>query len=179
MDQQKITIQWEDLRTRQVEQRVSAMQAMRRNREYASITDAQADEPKKFKSLWYNTAVYMSIFGLLGGLAAWTCGTMLHFKNSAFLEASELRKSADEIRHAFDAGKLSGDEKAVYLSELAKSGKHNPYFMVYVNDVLTDAQKQEQVNKITARDKSKEFIANVLVFSVSGMLIALALSIAD
>ena len=57
MDDNKITISWEELRTRQVEQRVSAMQAMRRNREYAQITDAAPEEPRKFKSLWYTAAV--------------------------------------------------------------------------------------------------------------------------
>ena len=70
MDDNKITISWDELRTRQVEQRVSAMQAMRRNREYAQVTDAAPEEPRKFKSLWYNAAVYVTIFGLLGGLFA-------------------------------------------------------------------------------------------------------------
>ena len=88
MDDNKITISWDELRTRQVEQRVSAMQAMRRNREYAQVTDAAPEEPRKFKSLWYNAVVYMTAFGLLGGLLAWTCGTILRFKNSDFVEAS-------------------------------------------------------------------------------------------
>lgn len=179
MDDNKITISWDDLRTRQVEQRVSAMQAMRRNREYASITDAAAEEPKKFKSLWYNTAVYMTIFGLLGGLSAWMCGTMLHFRDSAFVEAQELTKSADEIRHAFEAGKLSAAEKATYLDDVARSSHHNPYYEILSNDALSIAQKQTELAKITARNKSKEFISNMIVFSLSGMLIALALSIAD
>ena len=36
----KITISWDELRTRAVEQRLGQMQAVKRNREYASLTDA-------------------------------------------------------------------------------------------------------------------------------------------
>src|SRR6476620_5933328 len=95
----KITISYEDLRTRQVEQRLGQMQAVRRNQEYAALNDAQQEAPAtKFKSLWYNTLVYMTVFGLLGGTAAWACGMLLHFKPSARLEAAELMEGVQEIR---------------------------------------------------------------------------------
>ncbi len=111
MDENKITISWDDLRTRKVEQRVSAMQAMRRNREYAQITDAAPEQPKRLKNLWYNAAVYMSLFGLLGGLAAWGCGTALHFKNSDLADASDAKKRIEEVRVAAAAGKMTAEEK--------------------------------------------------------------------
>src|SRR5688572_151214 len=176
MDENKITISWDELRTRQVEQRVSAMQAMRRNREYAQITDAAPEEPQRFKSLWYNAAVYMSIFGLLGGLAAWACGTMLHFKNSARLETAELMERVQEIRTAADAGKFTPEERTSYIEEVARAGRKNPYFMVYLNESLSNEQKAKLTAQIAERDKGKEFVSNILVFGVSGMLIALALS---
>src|SRR5438067_2317690 len=46
----KITINWEDLRSRQVEQRLCAMQAVNRNREYAQLTDAAPEPWKEFIS---------------------------------------------------------------------------------------------------------------------------------
>ena len=82
-DQQKITINWDELRTRKVEQRLNAMDAVKRNRDYASMTDAPEPQTAQIKNLWYNTVVYMTIFGLVGGLLAWGCGTMLKFKPSA------------------------------------------------------------------------------------------------
>ena len=178
MSDEKITITWEDLRTRQVEQRVSAMHAVKRNREYAQLTDA-APEPTRLKSLWYNSLVFMAVFGLIGGLIAWTCGEVLHFRNSARLEASELMKDAREIRRDAEIGRISPEERASMLDQLARDGRKNPYFSVYVNDALTEQQKQEQLDKIAARDAMKEFISNVLAFGVSGMIIALALSIAE
>src|SRR4051812_46538430 len=114
----KITITWDELRTRQVEQRVSAMHAMRRNREYAKITDAAPEENKKFKGLWYNTTVYMTVFGLLGGLLAWTCGTLLHFKDSDRVAASGFKKDVEIIRN--DA-KLRDDEKSQQIEMLIRS----------------------------------------------------------
>ena len=176
----KITINWEDLRTRQVEQRLGQMQAVRRNQEYAAVTDAEREAPAtRFKSLWYNTLIYMTVFGLLGGMAAWACGMLLHFKPSARLEAAELMDGVQDIRRASTAGRISPEEKTAMLDQLARDGRRNPYFMIYVDERLTEQQKDQRIAAVAARDAWKEFISNVLVFGVSGMLIAAALSMAE
>src|SRR6476619_2715003 len=90
------------------------------NRDYASMTDAPEPQTAQIKNLWYNTTVYMTIFGLVGGLLAFACGAMLKFKPSAFLESSEMMKSVQEVRAAADAGKLSPAEKAAQLAQLAR-----------------------------------------------------------
>jgi hypothetical protein len=180
MTDEKITITWEEMRTRQVEQRVSAMQAMRRNREYAQITEA-APEPSaaKFKSLWYNTAVYMTVFGLAGGLLAWICGEALHFKNSARLEAAVMMDGVKDIRRDADAGKITPQERASLIDQLARDGRKNPYFTIYVDERLSNAEKDARIAQVAQRDTWKEFISNVLAFGVCGMVIAIALSIAE
>ena len=176
MDENKISISWDDLRTRQVEQRVSAMQAMRRNREYAQITDAAPEQPKRLKNLWYNAAVYMSLFGLLGGLAAWGCGTMLHFKNSARIEASNAKGEIEKVRSDV---LLTPENRSMIVDQMAREFRNNPYFVIYVNEAMTDAQKKAAIERISTRDKNREFISNVLVFGISGMLIAMFLSFAE
>lgn len=176
---QKITISWDELRTRQVEQRVSAMHALKRNVEYAQLNDAPEAPVEKLKGLWYNTIVYMSVFGLLGGLLAWGCGSLLHFKDSARREVSTLMDSVQEIRRAADAGKLTPDEKSAYINEIALSGRKNPYFMIYMDESLSEAEKQARVSGVRARDRKKQFISDVLAFGVSGMLIAIFLAIAE
>lgn len=179
-DDNKITITWDELRTRQVEQRVSAMQAMRRNREYAEIQDAEQEKSQtKFKSLWFNAIFYMTVFGVLGGFVAWTAGQTLHFRNSARLEASELMERVKEIRRAADAGKISADERAGYIELVAADGRKNPYFLIYADERLTTAQKEARLAAVTRRDAWKEFISNVIAFGVSGMILAIALSIAE
>jgi hypothetical protein len=176
---EKITISWEELRTRQVEQRVSAMHAMRRNREYAQLTDAPEAPATKLTGLWYNTIVYMSVFGLLGGVLAWGCGTLLHFRPSARLEAAELMSGVQEIRRDAEAKKITDEEKVAWIDQLARDGRRNPYFMIYVDDSLTDTEKAARTRAIAARDRNKQFISDVLAFGVSGMLIAVFLAIAE
>jgi hypothetical protein len=176
----RIVISWQDLRTRAVEQRIGQMQAVRRNFEYASITNAKTEAPaRRFGSLWYNSLVYMTVFGLLGGLGAWGCGMLLHFQPSARLAAAELMQGVQEVRQAANAGKISPEEKVAMLDQLARDGRHNDYFMIYLDQRLSDTQKEQRTKLIAARDAWKEFISDVLVFGVSGMLIAGALSIAE
>jgi hypothetical protein len=176
----KITISWDELRTRKVEQRLDQMMAVRRNREYADLTDApEQPKIKKLQGLWYNTIVYMSVFGLLGGLLAWGAGETLHFKDSARREVAEMMQGVQQIRNAAEAKKITESEKATYLDELARSGRRNPYFMVYMDDSLSQTDREARIKAIAARDRKKQFISDVLAFGVSGMLIAIFLSIAE
>ena len=173
----KISISWDELKTRQVEQRIGAMEAVRRNREYAQMTDVpEPAAPAPTKNLFYNTVVYMSVFGFLGGLLAWACWTTLHFKGSAREEASKLMEGVAEIRK--DA-KLSPNEKALMVEQLARDGRRNSYFLIYSDERLTTAQKDTMIRQVAARDRKKEFISNVLAYGVTGMLIAILLSIAE
>src|SRR5215467_9985348 len=152
MSDQKITINWDELRTRKVEQRLSAMDAVKRNREYASMTDAPEAPSAQIKNLWYNTIVYMTVFGLVGGLLAWACGAMLQFKPSAFLESSEMMRNVQEVRAAADLGKITAAEKATMLAQLAQDGRKNPYFVIYSDDRLPEADKKILIDQVAARD---------------------------
>src|SRR5205814_251582 len=124
----RITISWDELNTRKVEQRIGAMQAVNRNREYAQLTDAAPEETNSRGSIWYNTLFYMSFFGLLGGLLAWTCGALLHFRPSARLEAAELMNQVNEIHQAERIGKYTSAEAKSALDLIAYSGRNNGYF---------------------------------------------------
>jgi hypothetical protein len=177
---EKIIISWDDLRTRKVEQRLGQMQAVRRNREYAELTDApERPAPKPVEHLFYNTLVYMSVFGFLGGVLAWTCWTVLHFRPVAMLEATQMMEGVREIRDAATAGRITAEEKTAFLDQLARDGRRNAYFVVYANEALSDKEKQARIAHVAARDRKKEFISNVLAFGVCGMLIAVFLSVAE
>src|SRR2546429_8412141 len=126
MPDEKITITWDQLRTRQVDERVGAMQAMRRNLEYAQLAAPPEPAAPTLKSLWYNTFVYMTIFGLAGGLVAWMCGQALHFKNSARLEAAVMMDGVKDLRRAADAGRITPEEKASMIEQMARDGRRNP-----------------------------------------------------
>jgi hypothetical protein len=173
----KITISWDELKTRQVEQRVGAMNAVKRNREYAQLTDApEPAAPAPIKNFFYNTVVYMTIFGFLGGFAAWGCWTLLHFKGSVRQEAMAQMERVREIRNDI---KLTPQDKAIIIDGFARDARNNPYFLIYSDARLTNEQKNALISKVEARDRRKEFISNVLAYGVTGMLIAILLSIAE
>ncbi len=176
----KIVISWDELKTRQVEQRVSAQKAMDRNRAYAQLTDApEAAASNTRPSIWYNTIFYMAVFGLLGGMLAWGFGELLHFRPSARLESAELMAGVKEIQRAEMATRLSSEEAKAAIEELRRSGAHNPYFSVYSDPSLTEAQKTTRIRVVETRDAWKEFISNVLAYGVSGLLIAMCLAAAE
>ena len=177
MNDGKITISWDDLKTRQVEQRIGAMNAVKRNREYASLIDApEPAAPAAMKNFFYNTIVYMTIFGFVGGFLAWGCWTLLHFKGSVREDAARRMQDVQDIRND---PKLSADEKAIIIADRAREGRRNPYFAIDADESLSLAEKEARKNVVALRDRRKEFISNVLAYGVTGMLIAILLSVAE
>src|SRR5437764_10506114 len=73
MPGEKIQIQWDDLKTRKVDQRLREQEALERNRRQADgqLLDTEADQSHPSASIWYNAIFTMAMFGLLGGLMAW------------------------------------------------------------------------------------------------------------
>jgi len=179
MTTDKLTITWSDLNTRQVEQRLRQQDAMQRNRDYAQITDLpEASAPARI-SIWYNTIFYMCVFGLLGGLLAWGAGELLHFKPNTRVEAAELMSAVQDINKAAAAGKLSEVEASMALKEVARAGRDNPYFLVFIDQKLSQSDKEQRFTMIQNRDAWKEFIGNVMSFGMAGLIIAMCLSIAE
>src|SRR3954469_8873025 len=177
---ERITISWDELNTRKVEQRIGAMRAVNRNLEYAQLTDAAPEANSVSRgSIWYNTLFYMSFFGLMGGLLAWTCGTLLHFRPAARLEAADLMAQVKEIHQAERIGKFTPDEVKSALDLIAHAGRNNAYFTISNDPSLSESQKAAKLAQIGNRDQWKEFIGDVLSYGVSGLIIAMFLSMAD
>src|SRR5438094_979019 len=173
----KITISWDELKTRHVDQRVGAMNAVKRNREYAQMTDTPEPEAAApIRNLFYNAMVYMTVFGFLGGFLAWGCWTLLHFKGSVRQDAMAQMERVREIRNDI---KLTPQDKAIIIDGFARDGRNNPYFVIYSDERLSNEQKAALTARVEARDRRKEFISNVLAYGVTGMLIAILLSIAE
>jgi hypothetical protein len=178
MPTEKLEISWDELNTRQVEQKLRQNDAMERNRQYAQI-DAPPEESPVKPSIWYNTIFYMSVFGLLGGLLAWGCGELLHLRPGPRIEALELLSNIQEINHAAMSGKLTTLETDLALKEIMRAGRDNPYFVVMNNPQLTMEEKEQQLDTYRSRDMWKDFIVNVLAYGVAGLVIAACLSMAE
>src|SRR5437870_10291881 len=94
---EKITISSDEMNTRQVDKRLRQQEALERNRRYAQIKELPEGSAPTKTSIWYNTVFYMTFFGFVGGLLAWGCSEVLHFKPSTRMEATELMSTVKEI----------------------------------------------------------------------------------
>jgi hypothetical protein len=180
MTREKLTISWDDLHSDKVESKLQQLEAISAAKEHYE----KASEPvpgsniKSRSSIWYNTVVYMSVFGLLGGLLGWGFGEIMHFRPNARMEARELIEAHRAVSSLSLDGSDSPQEERS-LRELERAGRDNPYFMVYLDKHLSEDQKEQKLASISQRDDWKDFLANVLFFGVSGMMIAVALGIAE
>ncbi len=181
MGEKKITVTWDDLKSRKVDTRLKEEQAMARNRAYAQL-DAEAvpetTGPSRAR-FFYNSIVYMSVFGLLGGLLAWTTGLALRFEPSGLAEATALIREMQKITAARDTGRSSAAEAEDALATITADGRGNPYFDVETNAELSDAERASSLAQLALRDRAKAFIANVLAYGVCGLWIAACLAVAE
>ncbi len=177
---EKIQIQWDDLKTRKVDQRLREQEALERNRRQAEMNPVAADiEAPAGASLWYNAIFTMAVFGLLGGLLAWGGGELLRFRPNPDALAKSLMSDVRRIMQAESAGRFTAAEAESAIDELKREGAGNPYFAVYVDSSLSNAQRDTRRQELDNQEAWKNFIANVLSFGLCGMLIATCLSIAE
>lgn len=181
MTQDPIIVSYEDLQTRKVEKRLKEQDALARNRAYADMKEdalPQASAAPSRPSIWYNLIFTMAVFGVVGGLLAWGVATLLQFKPSAEFQANEKIRAISELKMGLEVEQLSPLEQAA-VAELYRAGYSNPYFRTLVNPNLSSQQKQSEIKQLRGADAWREFFANMVAYGVCGMLIALALSIAE
>src|SRR5580704_15055852 len=78
MVDEKLSIDWDDLKTRRVENRLREQGALERNRAYAQMQEDALPEATAPSGNIFNNAIFcMTLFGLIGGLLAWGAGTLI------------------------------------------------------------------------------------------------------
>ena len=177
---EKISVSWDELNSEQVEQKVKRqehIEAARRQYESAPVPEALLRNKKS--SAWYNTLVYMSVFGLLGGLLGWGTGALLSLRPDLQSQAQELLATYQKFNEMEKAERLSADAANRARQRLAEQNAGNPYFMIAINPKLTPEQRIAEQERVRAQDQLKDFIANVLFYGACGLMIALSLAAAE
>ncbi len=195
----RIQIQWDDLNTRRVDQRLREQAALERNRRQAAMDplsattsalaaeDAAAGRPiaadgtaAPRRGLVHHPAVLLAMFGLLGGLLAWGAGFGLQqaqpdLKAEAVAHMQTYRDYAERARN----GQMSGEDATRGIASLQQAYGDNPYFAVEADPHLSDADRDARFAAVDRQLWPRRFVANLLTFGLSGMLIAACLSIAE
>jgi hypothetical protein len=183
---EKISVSWDDLNTRKVDTRLKEEAALSRNRAYAKLEADQitpqpsASASSRAGNLLYNAAVYMALFGLLGGLLAWAVAQVVTFKPSPKAQAIGWLKEIEQVRTIRERGRdMSDAQIAATVTEMQRFGRRNPYFAIAVDPKLTPEQVDQRWRQLDHDQAVRSYVSNVLAYGACGLLIAVFLGIAE
>jgi hypothetical protein len=181
-----ISVTWDDLQSRKVEQRLKEQDALARNRSYAAMDESMvepvnttADSVGGFTALWRNSIFSLALFGLIGGLMAWGCGALLEFKASLEADAHARMADINKLDQRAKEGRLDPKVAALARREAQANGEaENPIFAEMINPNTSDTEKESRIRALADQDRMRELIYNILAFGVRGVIIAVLLAIA-
>jgi hypothetical protein len=182
MEENKITVSWDELNSRKVDTRLREQQGIARTRSYAQLDHAAASQvamPPPPRNLWYNAFFYMTLFGLLGGLLAWSVGEAVHYTPTDKDAANELLQDLQRISVAREEGKFNDDQANKAALSVRDEGTDNRYFLVAIDPNRTAEQRQAEWAEMDKQEGSRQFIADLLAYGICGVMIAVCLAIAE
>jgi hypothetical protein len=180
MTSTKLTISLEEVNSPRVEAKLKERELITRTQEHyqtAQLPTARSREPR-FPWL-YNTVVYMGLFGLLGGMLGFAFGEVMHFRPNPRMEARELLEAKRQLDEAVAGELITAADAALAAKEIDWAGAENAYYALHLDGSLDEATRAARWKQMAARDEWTDFLANVLFYSVCGMMIAICLGVAD
>jgi len=178
MDDKPLTIEWKDLTAPAVDAKLQRMAAVKSTlNHYDAAQEIVATRPTR--AFWYNAAFFLGMFGLIGGVLGWAFGEVLHFRPDARSEARQVIADYEAVREDLRLGDVRADVARDTLRAIRRDFSENPYFALYVDEKLTAGQRDARMQELDARDNWNNFLANLLFFGFSGMMIAVCLAMAE
>src|SRR5436190_124671 len=130
MQRDPIKISWDELSSDKVESKLKRLDAINKAREQFDKPVATQPLRETSRFAWfYNTIVYMSIFGALGGLFGFGFGEIMNFRPNQRLEAERLKQDYAEFQKMVEAHP-NDPVVSAGLKEIVRSGRHNEYFVI-------------------------------------------------
>ena len=181
---EKIRISLDDVNSREVDRQLHQQAAVARTtahyqQQVAPSMPSMAGR-RGSASIWYNTLVYMTLFGFLGGMVAWPVCEIVQQTTKGPAEAFlQFLVKGDEIINSANAGEISETEAELRLDRLTESYQGNEFVALLTNESLSDAEKTLRVEQLREEQETIDFVGTILFCCAGGMVIAVFLCIAD
>ena len=173
-----IKIGWDELNSNTVDARIRRQDAVAAQLAQAK-TPAVLPQNANASSFWYKAPIYMALFGLLGGLAGWGIGQIMHFRPDPAAQAQDWLAARQQILDAQTIHTIDADEAKLAIQGIDRVANGNSYYQINTDPTLTDQQRQDRLAQLNAEQRRQDFMADLLFYGASGMMIALCLSAAE
>ena len=187
MADEKIRVSWDEVNSPEVDQKVKQQEMLGRMQDHyqqqappplpgqTSVSTQQLPMP-----VWRNTIVYMSLFGLMGGIAAWVIGECVfalfpnrleEFWNVLLLEQA--------IQEKVVRGEISQQQANLQYEALRLKYQDNPYVRIVADESLSASSRERQLEDRIKKDRFQRLVQQLLWFSLLAVPLAFCLGVAD
>jgi hypothetical protein len=180
MPDNKIRISWDELHAPEVDARLKQQEALARAQEHQARQGPAPVASRRRGSLWYNSLIYMTVFGFAGGLLAWGASELTHRVSKTQSERlADLDMEAGRLIRDRKEGKITTSEFDDAMRDLEEKARKHPYVKI-MNDHMSPFQERfQKLEKLKERDKTRSFINIMLFVGLCGTVLALSLSAAE
>ena len=184
MSKEKITLNFDELHTPEVDDRVRQQEALAKAQANSQKTAATPSrlpvEDMSQGSLWQNTFFNLMVFGLFGGLLAWGCGELVQYLNPDQRTAAvHAMQDREKLRGIFEQGRINQKSFDQSVMIIDRHGAGNPWYRLLSNQHLSDEERNSQKQDMLKRDRLRNLLGDVCFYSACGVLIAVALGMAE
>ncbi len=177
----KIRISLDEVNSSLVDQRLQRQSAAGRAVDhYEQRVGSAAAVDLPWTKLLYNSLIYMGLFGLVGGILAWTGGEVV--KLLIPIHERELGRFAtlrSAILDKLTRGEITQQDADQEIDRLQRRIANNPFAMILANQSLGPEERHERWVRLQARDEIHSGIQQTLWFAILGICLATFLSIGD
>lgn len=178
---EKIRISLDDVHSQAVDQRLQQQSAMARTTEHyrqhaAPVMPLAEGHP----AIWRNSLVTAAICGVIGGLCAWLGGELVLFALPNHLEErSQVLIKVFAIADSVQRGEITPSEADHRVRQLQQAHEGNPYVRIGMDTTLSDATRSRLIKEQEEKDQTRNYIQQVILFSVWAVPIALLLAMCE
>lgn len=160
MAQDKIRISWDEVQSASVNDKVKQQQALAHAQEHLRTQQLPTTlaPVRGGGRLFYNALVYLSLFGLSGGVLAWAFGELAFSTiHSNIDEFEEFALKENEIIAKQKRGQITQDEANQALERLDSKYRKNPYVTIALDSTLNNLEKGERAKRQRERTCRRSF----------------------